>query len=125
MAPEQRIGVIVQTNRTGASLPRTVAAALALLLPLQPEAPPAAKAALELTAEDLSRHTGVYQNGAERMEIVVKEHRLFLKRANREAALVKRSTSRYSVGATELEMVPGSDGRTGYIEIGTRAFARR
>ena len=36
MAPEQRVVVIVQTNRSGANLPATVDKAWEMLLPLQP-----------------------------------------------------------------------------------------
>jgi CubicO group peptidase (beta-lactamase class C family) len=128
MAPEQRVAVIVQTNRTGMNLPATAEKAMELLLPLGPKAAAKPPAAMPVTAEDLNRHAGVYQNGQQRVEIVAKDSRLFLKRGPTvEALLVKRSGARYSLesgGGPEYVMVAGPGGRTEYLNAGSRSFAR-
>jgi CubicO group peptidase (beta-lactamase class C family) len=48
MAPEQRVGIIVLTNRTGSNLPATVDKATELLLPLHAKDAPPAKTALAI-----------------------------------------------------------------------------
>jgi CubicO group peptidase (beta-lactamase class C family) len=127
MAPEQRVAVIVETNRTGANLPATAGKAMELLLPLGPKAAPKTPAALEVTPEDLSRHPGVYQNGDQRLEVIAKEKRLFLKLGRMsEMPLVKRGGARFSPenGSPEYIMVAGPAGRTEYLNAGSRSFAR-
>ena len=128
MAPEQRAGIIVQTNRSGANLPATIEKAMELLLPLQPTEPPKPKAALPVSAEDASRNAGVYQNGDQRLEILAKGNQLFLNReGGAEAPLVKHTEVRYAVEgrtAAEFVMVAGADGKTEYVHSGSRSFAR-
>ncbi len=126
MAPAARVGVIVLANRTGANLPDTVEKASELLLPLKPAAAPAPRSALPVSAEDLKRNAGVYQNGDQRLEIVARDSRLFVKRGRSESELVKRSEARWAAqgGSAEYVMIAGSDGVTEYVSAGSRSFAR-
>ncbi len=127
MAPEQRIGIIVLTNRTGGNLPLTVDKASELLLPLGPKPETAAPPTLEVTPDDLKRHAGVYRNGDQRVEIVARDNRLFLRRGLTETPLVKLSDRRYApgaAGAPAIALVPGDDGFTAYVNAGSRSFAR-
>ena len=89
MAPKERVAVIVQTNRSGATLPETTDKALEMLLPLGP-AESAKKSAVPLTGEDLKRNAGTFRNGDERIEIIAREQRLYLKRgAAAETPMIK------------------------------------
>jgi len=127
MAPAQRVAVIVQTNRTGMSLPATVEKAMEVLTTLGPKAAMRAPESMAVTAEDLSRHTGVYRNGGERLEILARENRLYLKRGGMvEVPLVKHSATRYALesGGPEYVVVAGADGKTQYLHSGSRSFAR-
>ena len=126
MAPEQRVGIIVLTNRTGAELPVTMEKASELMLPLQAKAEPSSKPVLTVSSEDIRRNVGVYQNGDQRLEIVTAGDRLVLKQGSTSRTLVKHSGARYGVdgGAAEHTMVPGADGNTEYVHNGSRAFAR-
>ncbi|HLK63660.1 MAG TPA: serine hydrolase domain-containing protein [Bryobacteraceae bacterium] len=108
MAPEQRVGIIILTNRTGAELPATLEKASELMLPLQAKV---ARAAREITADE--RHVGVYRNGAERLEVVSENGQLKLKRGGAPSAPLRN-----------VVLVPGADGRTEYVFSGSRAFAR-
>jgi CubicO group peptidase (beta-lactamase class C family) len=120
MAPEQRVAVIVVTNRSGGNLPRTIETAMELLLPLEPREQ-AKLATLPVSAEDIRRVTGVYQNGNQRLEIVAKGKELFWKRGRGpETPLVKHSDGRYGT----LVIVPGADGLTEYVNTGSRTYAR-
>jgi len=127
MAPEQRVAVILQSNRTGMSLPATAEKAMEVLTTLAPKTAAHAPESMPVTAQDLSRHTGVYQNGGQRMEILARENRLYLKRGGMvEVPLVKHSATRYAVesGGGELIVVAGADGKTQYLHSGSRSFAR-
>jgi CubicO group peptidase (beta-lactamase class C family) len=126
MAPGQRVAVIVQTNRSGATLPETADKAMEMLLPLGP-AESTKKAALPLTGEDLQRNAGRFRNGDERIEILAREQRLYLKRgAAAAAAMIKFGDTEYGLekGAASFTMVRGDDGKTEYVHSGLRSFAR-
>jgi CubicO group peptidase (beta-lactamase class C family) len=126
MAPEQRVAVIVQTNRTGGNLPATVNKAFELLLPETKQPPPAAPADLPIAAEDIKRLEGEYRNGAQRVVASVKDGKLFLKRGDGpELPVLKRSAVRYAAErGGEFVAVAGSDGRVEYLHAGSRALAR-
>ena len=128
MAPEQRVGLILLTNRTGGNLPLTVEKASELLLPYSPPPAPAPAQAVPISPEDLRRHSGVYRNGAQRVEIVARDNRLFLRRGLApDTPLVKLGENRYglgSAGAPAIALVPGENGRTAYVSTGSRSFAR-
>jgi CubicO group peptidase (beta-lactamase class C family) len=126
MAPEERVAVIVETNRTGANLPETVQKAMELLVSMKPRAEPSAPRALAILPQDITRHVGVYRNGDQSVGIVGRDGKLFLKAASgAEAVLVKRSESRYEAeGGGEYVMTTGADGRTEYVTTGGRSLAR-
>jgi CubicO group peptidase (beta-lactamase class C family) len=126
MAPEKRVAVIVQTNRSGANLPATVDKAMELLLPLKESPAKPAPKSLAVTPQDAVRHVGVYRNGDQSIEIAARDGKLFLKRTSgSDAALVKHSESRYAVeGGGEYVMTGGAGGRTEYVTAGSRSLAR-
>jgi len=124
MAPERRVAVIIETNRSGATLPATLDKAMELLLPLQERRTPALKS-LAVTPQDAARHAGVYRNGDQSIEIVGREGKLFLKRTNGgEVALVKRSETRYAAEGGAEYVMTGDGGRTEYVTSGSRSLAR-
>jgi CubicO group peptidase (beta-lactamase class C family) len=121
MAPEQRVGVIVLANRTGASLAASSEKALELMLPLKPRTAPARRV-LDITPEDLRRYAGLYRNGDSRVEVVAREGRLYVKReGGREAVLAKVGDGRFTQegGAGSFLFIEG-----GYVHAGGRSFAR-
>jgi CubicO group peptidase (beta-lactamase class C family) len=127
MAPEQRVGVIILANRTGAGLPATADKAMELMLPLKPRTVPARRV-MEVTADDLRRHPGVYQNGDARIEVTARDGRLYLKRGRTaEVALNKLGADRFGVeGASgEFVFVAGERGVSEYVASGSRSLARQ
>jgi hypothetical protein len=125
MFPAQRAAIIVQTNRSGATLPSTVGVASGLLVPLGPPSPPTDNETPRITADDAARVAGVYENGSQRIEIVVRDNRLVLKRARgAEVELAKRSQNSFTAGTSRLTMVAGTDGKTEYVHTGARSFVR-
>jgi len=122
MVPAERVAVIVQTNKSGGTLPETEEKALEMLVTLAPRES-TARVAQPIAAEDLTRNAGVYQNGEERIEIVAREGKLYMKRGTeREMAMVKYGDAEYGPG--NLVMVRGTDGTTEYVHTGLRSFAR-
>ena len=126
MAPAERVAVIVQTNRSGATLPETEDKVFEMLLRPGPKETPA-KTVAPVTSEDLARNAGAYRNGDQRIEIAARNNRLFLKRGSApEVALVKHSETDYGLerGNGSFIMVRGADGKTEYVHSGLRSYAR-
>jgi CubicO group peptidase (beta-lactamase class C family) len=122
MVPAERVAVIVQTNKSGATLPQTTEKALEMLVSLGPKES-SKRTAQPLTGEDLSCNAGTFQNGAERIEIVARENKLYMKRgAAPETAMIKYGDTEYGPGS--FLMVRGADGKTEYLHSGLRSFAR-
>jgi CubicO group peptidase (beta-lactamase class C family) len=122
MIPAERVAVIVQANKSGATLPQTTAKALEMLVSLGP-AESTKRTAQPVTSEDLTRHAGMFRNGAETIEIVAREDKLFMKRgAAAEVAMVKYGDAEFGPGT--FIMVRGADGKTEYVHSGLRSFAR-
>jgi CubicO group peptidase (beta-lactamase class C family) len=126
MAPEQHVGIIILTNRTGMELPATLEKASEFMLKMEAKTPAAAKVSLPIMPDDGRRHEGAYRNGDTLLEIAVKDGKLVLMQEGRSRALVKRSEVRYGVeiGTEELVMVSGGDGKTEYVHNGSRSFVR-
>jgi len=126
MVPAERVAVIVQTNRTGATLPQTTVKALEMLVNLGPVGG-AIKSPERVTGQDLERNVGMFRNGDQRIEIIARENRLYLKRgAAPEVAMIKYGDTDYGLekGAGSFTMVRSADGKTEYVHSGLRSFAR-
>jgi len=125
MVPEQRVGVVVQTNRSGATLPATIETAVGLLVPLGPKGAVENTPAMKITDSDLARDTGIFQNGEQRIEITARNNRLFLKRGEgKETELVKHGDASFAAGNGKFTMIAGADGKVEYVHSGLRSFAR-
>jgi len=126
MIPSERVAVIVQTNRSGATLPETADQALGLLVHLDPKPAANPKSALTLTAADLANLPGVYKNGDQQIEITARENKLFVKRGRAaETPLAKHSETAYAAATGgELIAIPRKDGKAEYLHSGLRSFAR-
>ena len=98
MVPEARFAVIIQTNRSGETLPLTRMKAMELFLKLKDEAPPEANRAQALSAAESARFAGRYTNGPQTWEIVARDGKLFYKRAEGEVELKKTDRYRLSFG---------------------------
>jgi CubicO group peptidase (beta-lactamase class C family) len=98
MVPEARFAVIIQTNRSGETLPRTRMKAMELFLKLKDEAPTEPKRAQDLSAAESARFAGRYTNGPQTWEIVARDGKLFYKRAEGDVELKKTAPYRLSFG---------------------------
>ena len=124
MVPEQRVAVIVQTNRTGSTLPATTEKAIESLVKLALNPAKVETSVLPVTVEDLTRVVGVYRNGDDRIEIAAHDQRLFA-RHNREdeSEVTKRSDKTFS-GQGRLSILASDQAKVEYIQVGLRSYAR-
>lgn len=127
MVPERKFAVILLMNLTGGSLPKTADKAMELTLALDPRPAPKPKEEISLTEAERTKLTGLYRNGATAEMVSVRDGQLWIRRLAGEARLVKVGEDRFEIrpGATELIVVPGSDGRAEYLYRGGRALKRQ
>lgn len=118
MVPAERFAVIIVTNRSGETLPRTRGKAMELFLKLKAETPPQPKTALPLSDAERADFAGKYLNGPQVWELVVKDGKLFYKREEGDVELKKTAPYRLSFGAqleNDFMFVPNAVGRIEYI----------
>jgi CubicO group peptidase (beta-lactamase class C family) len=118
MVPETRFAVIVQTNKSGETLPRTRMKALELFLNLKSATLPEAKTAQALSEAERANFAGKYVNGPQTWEIVVRDRKLFYKRDEGDLELTKTAPYRLSFGdklENDLMFVTGARGEIRYI----------
>jgi CubicO group peptidase (beta-lactamase class C family) len=129
MVPDYKGAVVILVNKSGASLPKTAERALELLAPLQPAAP-APTMAIAMEPAELARYAGAYVNPPQRLELAVREGKLYFRRGVQEAEATKVGDLRFSIapsgggGAQTFALVPGSDGGIAFLHMGARAFKK-
>ena len=133
MVPDHKVGIIVLANRTGVSLPRTVAKAAELLLPQGP-AEPARKPRppLAMSRDEMDRYAGWYSQVGDDTgtSVVVKDGALVLRNGTQETPIVKVGANQFEVQRAgggppqDVWFVLGADGRAEFLYRGTRALAR-
>lgn len=127
MAPEHGFAVIVVSNRSGETLPRTCEIIKKMFLPRGAEVA-AVKQGEALVAGDARRFVGVYVNGPQTWEIAERGGQLFLMMEGEGAALTRTGEWRLSFGeglANDVAFVAGADGRAEYVFTGLYAGRRR
>ena len=128
MLPDRKAAVVILVNKGGGSLPKTSERALELLAPLQPAAPVGTPMAMD--AAEMAKYAGAYFNGSTRIDLVVRDGKLFFRRGGQEAEVVKTGPLRFSMtapGASSpqtLALVPGADGGIAYLHTGSRALKK-
>jgi CubicO group peptidase (beta-lactamase class C family) len=129
MVPEQQFAIITLTNRSGGQLPRTMNAAMDLFLPLKALGQEKTAApAPHFTPGEITSLPGRYRQGANMVEILARDGKLFFKQGTTEAPIQKLSDSRFVVIAAqrrEIVIVRSSNGRVEYLHAGMRALARQ
>ncbi|MBV9959018.1 MAG: beta-lactamase family protein, partial [Acidobacteria bacterium] len=118
IAPAQHFAVIVVTNKSGETLPRTRNKAWELFLPLKPEEPQERKTAQPLSAFEAANFAGKYVNGPQTWEVLNKDGKLYLKQEGGDVLLSKSGAYRLSFGPeleNDLAFVPNARGEIEYI----------
>jgi CubicO group peptidase (beta-lactamase class C family) len=130
MLPDRKAAVVILVNRSGASLPKTSERAMEILAPLQPAAvPPTTPIAMD--ANEMAKYAGGYTNPPGRIDLVVREGKLYFRRGTQEAEATKVGDLRFAVTPATPDatpqtftLVPGSDGAIGFLHMGSRALKR-
>jgi CubicO group peptidase (beta-lactamase class C family) len=81
MAPDHKVAVIILTNRSASSLPRSATKALDLALALSPQEREPAEEPQPLGEDELGGLIGVYTNRRQTLELFAHEGRLHLRRS--------------------------------------------
>jgi CubicO group peptidase (beta-lactamase class C family) len=141
LAPVERVGVIVLTNRTGSSLPKSAARAMEILLNVAWSESPEADAR-PLSRHEMSELAGRYSNGRQTIELSLDGNSLLARRTGRDTTPLAGSVAfagegRIAVlrgsadaageeGAARLTLtvVRGPDGKPAYLCAGSRALRR-
>jgi CubicO group peptidase (beta-lactamase class C family) len=128
MVPQQHFAVIVQTNRSGETLPKTRAKAMELSLMLKPETAEQPKTAQPLSAPEMAGYAGKYVNGPQVWEVIVEGGKLHLKQEGNDVELSKTGKYRLSFGPSlenDLAFVPNARGEIEYIFDGLYSARKR
>lgn len=129
MIPGRRSAVILLTNRGDNRMEKSFTRALDLLLPGVTPPKTAARRELKMSAEEMQRYVGTYDNRWP-MDIFVREGRLYLRRFGDELPITRIGENRFSVqpeGAPqpqEFAITPGADGRPELLQMFLWAFKR-
>jgi len=128
MAPDHNFAVIILVNRTGGSLSKTAEKAMELTLPLEARAE-SRPTPVAVTEAEMARYIGVYGDQPNRIEIAIKDGKLFLKVMGREGQVSKLGELRFSVTlgpsrTVEFALVPGADGKAEFLHVGGRTLRK-
>lgn len=118
IAPDQKYAVIVLTNKSGETLPKTLNRAFELGMKLEaiPEEKPVPEIAV--TEKEMEQYAGVYSHPPAEWRIYTKEGKLFIKQEDGEYALKKTGTDKFTYGNSnenEIVLVRGSDGKVEHL----------
>jgi CubicO group peptidase (beta-lactamase class C family) len=129
MAPEQRTALIILANRTGGSLPKTTTKALELLLPLAAKSEPKPPAQ-PMTAAEIDRCIGTFSQGSQRVELLKRDGKLWLKQGAQTLPVSQASENRFTAGepgkppATSFALVLDLSGKAEFFHAGLRSMRR-
>lgn len=118
MAPDQRVAVIIETNKSGETLPRTRTKAMEMFLTLKPDTPEKPKTAQPMTKEEAANFAGKYVNGPQTWEIIAKDGKLYFKQSGDEMEVAKTGAFRLSFGTAlenDLAFVANTRGEIEYV----------
>jgi hypothetical protein len=83
-----------------------------------------------MDAGELASYAGSYANGAQRVDLLARDGRLFFRRGSTEIEAVKTGELLFSMtppeggAAQNFALVPAAGGTIAYLHVGSRAFKR-
>lgn len=129
MVPAQRLAVVTLANRENVRLEKTFAKVFEMMLGTRPAAPAQPRPAPSMDEAEMRRLAGSYDNRW-KMDVFVRDGKLFLRRFGAELPITKVGENRYSVypeGAPqpqEFLYLPARDGGPGAIQMFIWVFRR-
>lgn len=139
LAPEHKLAVIVLTNRSSSSLPKTATAALETMLPFQPRVTESRKEIPALTEQEMQQLVGTYTNHRQTIVLSVRDGQLHARRRGTTTAsgsITRTGENRIAIDGTgddpstgrptaSFFIVRDSAGRPEYLLAGSRALRRQ
>ena len=129
MAPNHRFAFIVMANRNQAFFNATLQKAAEMMLPLEPARPKTLTQALPMSDEEMASYSGTYTN-ENTVEIVLKDHQLFLREGKSELPVRRLREHVFSAGQPGMAqsqifaLVAGANGRIEFLHRAGRALRR-
>jgi CubicO group peptidase (beta-lactamase class C family) len=123
LAPDRKFAVVVLTNRSGGTLPRTVAAATEMFLKF-------GKADEDVKGPaptNLGAYVGVYEHLPSQWDVFLRDGKLFVRVEGKEEPLVHVAAHRFAIGTSgeEIVFVPNASGAFEHIFLGLYSARRR
>lgn len=130
-APEQKIAVIILGNSNNVVFDKTMEKAMELTLSLKPKEEPKSKTPQSITEAETQKIIGVYnQPNRFKIEIFIKDAKLFIKEFNQEMALSKIGKNRFSFQfpnakqPVEIFVSPAEKGKSAFVHQYVWAFKK-
>ena len=123
IVPKHRFAFIVMANRNMAYFNDTIQKAMELMLPLEPAPQTTAIKAMPMSDEEMASYVGTYSN-ENTVEIVLKDHQLFLREGKSELRIRKLKEHVFSAEPQIFSLVAGANGRIEFLHRAGRALRR-
>jgi len=129
IVPKHRFALIVMANRNVGYFNATAEKAMEMLLPLEPAPPRTLSQSLPMTDAEMESYSGTYSN-ENVVQLVLKDHQLFLREGNNELPIRKLKERVFAVGPPGMSqpqifvLVPGANGRIEFMHRAGRALKR-
>jgi len=128
IVPEFRFAVIILTNKSDSLFLKSMEKATELAVPLQPRVAASPKQPMTMSAGEMKRYVGIYQNAPDylRLELVIVDGKLFLRQpeASEKSEVTKVGDNIFSAGGQEFVLILGANGRIKYLHISGHALKR-
>jgi CubicO group peptidase (beta-lactamase class C family) len=128
IVPEHRFALIVMANRNMGYFNATAEKAMEMMLPLGPAPPRTVTQALPMSDEEMSSYLGTYSN-EDSVELVLKDHRLFLRERGSEMPVTKLQEHVFAAGspspqAQVFTLLSDASGRIEFLHRFGRALKK-
>ena len=83
-----------------------------------------------MTEAEMTRYVGTFGTDANRIELSIRNGKLWFKRSTREGMVKKVADGRFLAGgagtsaAVEIVLVPGKDGKAEFLHVGGRTYKK-
>jgi len=128
IVPEYRFAVIILTNKSDSLPLKSMEKATELAVPLLPRVAAPPKQPITMSAGEMKRYVGVYQNAPDylRLELVIVDGKLFLRQpeASEKSEVVKVGDNIFSAGGQEFVLISETNGRMKYLHISGHALRK-
>ena len=129
MAPKYHFALIVMANRNVGYFNATAEKAMEMMLPLEPASSQTLSQSLPMSDVEMQSYLGTYSN-ENVVELVLKDHHLFLREGNNELPIRKLKANVFAAGPPSMShpqifvLIPDGHGRIEFLHRAGRALRR-